>query len=794
MKPQTSKKKNHTSKKKNASTQKKNQTKQPTTPKKIGHRTTKVIRKQLTKHTRKHPIRRFFQGFLFTIVAAFSLYVLYLDQVVTNLFGDNRWSLPARVFAHPLEIYPERPLSPDQFEAELIRVRYRKVDQPNYPGSYMRKRNDFLLFTRNFSFWDGTEPARKIKIAFTEHQITTIHNLSAGQKIDLFRLDPMKIGSIYPRHLQDRILVDLKNIPKELIACLIAVEDRGFYKHRGINLKAILRAMWANLRAGAVVQGGSTLTQQLVKNFFLTTKRNFFRKINEAIMALLLERHYTKKDILQAYLNEIYLGQDGNRAIHGIGLASQFYFDRPISELKLSQMALLVALIRGPSYYEPRRNPERALERRNRIIDLMHEFDLITPQKARIAKAEPLGLTSTPHREITSYPAFMDLVKRQLKRDYRQQDLTSTGMRIFTSLDPIIMDAAEQAIKPTLRRLEKRKNLNVGKLETAIVVTDTETGEVLAIVGGKRVNYSGFNRALDALRPIGSLIKPAVYLTALQTPKKYTLITRLNDKPLQLKNHDGTIWSPKNYDHRYHGSVPLYKALAHSYNIPTVRLGQELGLPAVTRTLAHLGIQRPIKPYPALLLGALSLSPLEIAQMYQTLASGGFFSPLRSIRAILDNKGKPVQRYPLTVAQKNDAAAVFLVNTALQEAASMGTARSMYKRLPKQLAAAGKTGTTDDLRDSWFAGFLGNVMAVVWIGRDDNNSIGFSGAEGALQLWTEMMLKINTRPLKLMQPDNVEMAWINMHNLKRSRKECANVKQIPFIMGTAPSPKPAGCK
>ncbi len=699
-------------------------------------------------------------------------YMLYLDRQVVALFDGQRWALPARVYARPLELYPGMVLRPEQLIAELKRLHYRATPDPKIAGAYQRRGDQFTLHARAFSFWDGAQAAQRLQLRFSAGTLAELRLEDNAAPLALARLDPPLIASIYPTDHQDRVLVPLDEVPQFVTAALMAVEDRGFYDHFGIDPRGVARALLTNVRAGGMVQGGSTLTQQLVKNFYLSAERTLWRKFNEALMALILELRYSKAQILEAYLNEIYLGQQGERAIHGFALASHFYFDRPLDQLDLPKIALLVGLARAPSAYNPRRFPERALERRAVVLQVLHEVGLIDAKALRQAKATPLGITAKPPGGATLYPAFLELVRRQLQRDYREADLRSEGLRIFTTLDPLAQQAAETALATKLRGLE-RGRFRPDTLEGALVLSRTQDGEVIAVVGGRDAQFSGFNRAINALRPIGSLIKPAVYLTAL-TQRRHTLVSLIDDGPLELKPTQGPVWRPQNYDHQHHGQVPLHIALAQSYNIANVRIGLEVGVDAVLQTLTQLGVNRKIQPYPSILLGALELTPLEVAQMYQTLAGGGFYTPLRTIREILDAQGKPLQRYPLTVQQTVNPAAVFALNFALREVVERGTARALNGLIP--VAVAGKTGTTDELRDSWFAGFSEDVLAVAWVGRDDNKPTGLSGAKGALPVWAETMRHLPLQALQLVPPEGIEWAQI---------QGCGSSGRFPFLAGTS---------
>ncbi|WP_022948450.1 penicillin-binding protein 1B [Methylohalobius crimeensis] len=713
-----------------------------------------------------------------------AVYLGYLDYTIRHQFEGRRWALPASVYAAPLEMYAGLKLSPDRLEGFLKQLNYRYDPHLSSQASYYRRGTRWFLRSRAFHFPDGLEPSHKVRLTLQGNRLTGLYDLQGETDLALLRLDPIQIGSFYPGRKEDRILVQSDRVPPALIESLITVEDRDFYRHHGVSPRAIARALWADIRAGHIVQGGSTLTQQLVKNFFLTSKRTLWRKANEALMALILEARYEKDEILEAYLNEIYLGQDGARAIHGFGLASEFYFSRPLDDLEIHHIALLVGLVRGPSYYDPRRHPERALKRRNLVLDLMAQAGVIDSKTLRRAKRESLEVTPHFHRPSARHPAFLDLVKRHLGLEYKEEDITSEGLKIFTTLEVAIQNTLEQTAQTTLARLEKGYRLD--PLETASLVTRRDSGEIVALIGGRDPRHAGFNRALDGVRQIGSLIKPAVYLTALEQADRYTVISPLSDTPVRIKNPDGSAWRPQNYDRKSHGQVPLHQALAHSYNLATIHLGMDLGLDHVAQTVRRLGVSRPLKLYPSMLLGAASMTPLEVTQMYQTLANQGFATPLRVIRAVLANDNQPLQRYPLTIRQTVDAAPVYLLNTILQEVVREGTGRSAYRILPDRMQVAGKTGTTDDLRDSWFAGFSGDYLAVTWIGRDDNLPTKLTGATGALQLWAKLMGQISERPLSLNPPDTVEWVWIDPDTGSLADADCPGADRFPFVEGTAP--------
>lgn len=745
----------------------------------------KKTAKKTTRKTGFHWFRNLFllafAGFAFVLLS----YLSYLDYNVSSQFEGKRWAIPARVYANPVELYAGHAMTQAKFEELLQLLHYRKDARLSAEGTYFKDGPQISVKTRDFTFWDERQPSRPMQVNFTNAGIASITDLAEDKSIDIIRMDPVQIGSFYPTIKEDRVLIKLSDAPKALIDGLLASEDRDFYQHFGISMRGIARAMWANLRAGGMVQGGSTITQQLAKNFYLSSERSLSRKIKEALMSLILEFRYSKDEILEAYLNEIYLGQNGANAVHGFGLASEFYFGNPLKDLPLEQVASLVALVRGPSEYDPRRYPERALQRRNLVLDEMVHEGYLTEAEALAAKAKPLNVIPKSQRPANRYPGFLELVKRRLKDEYREEDFTSDGLIIFTTLDTQIQDATEETVAAKLSQLEKLPKAN--NLESAVIVTRRDSGEIVALVSGRENSAGGFNRALDAVRPIGSLIKPVVYLTALEYPDKYTITTGINDTSITVRGQNGTDWIPKNYDHKEHGRVPLHTALAKSYNLATVRVGMDIGIARTAKTLKDMGVTKEVDLFPSLLLGASSLTPMEVTQMYQTLAGDGFLTPLKAIRAVIAANGEHLQSYPFNVRQAVDPGATYIVNTILQEVMHEGTGSSAYSVFPKDYGLVGKTGTTNDAKDSWFAGYTGDYLSVVWVGRDDNKPIGLTGATGALPVWVSLMQKISTQPVNLTPPDNIKMAWVDRNTGLLAKHNCGNAREYPYIAGSEPT-------
>ena len=745
-------------------------------------------KKRLSKSMRRRLQRGFAVLSLLLLLVAIVV-VAVLDRRVTAQFEGRRWTLPARVYAQPIELYAGQQLSSRRFTEELERLGYLAIANPDRPGTYRRRGDRVSVFVREFRFADERQDARALRLGFSGDAVTSLED-AQGREVAVIRLDPLLIGSIFPIHGEDRIVVAPDQVPPLLPAALKAVEDRKFDSHHGVNPLAILRALFVNVRAGQIEQGGSTLTQQLVKSYFLDSRRTLRRKAEEAVMAVILESRFEKADIMNAYINEIYLGQDGRRAVHGFGLASQFYFGKPLTELSLPEIALMVAIVRGPSYYDPRRQPERALERRNLVLRVLAEQGVVSAADADQAAKKPLGVAEPGRKGGSFYPAFLDLVRRQLREDYEESALTEAGLTVFSTLDPLLQEKAETALAGELDRLDASGRKEAQGLEGVVVVTTPQTGEIVGLVGGRRAAFDGFNRALDAKRPIGSLAKPLVYLAALETGR-YTPASILADEPVDLKLPNGDRWKPANFDKQVRGPVPMVRALTQSLNLATVNLGLEVGLDHVARTFEQLGLDEAPPEFASMLLGATNLSPLEVAQMYNTLANGGFRSPLRAVRAVIAEDGKPLKAPELEVAEVSSPEAIYTLDRMLIEVMERGTGRAAKRQLPADLVVAGKTGTSNDYRDSWFSGFSGSHLVVAWVGHDDNRPTGLTGTTGGLAVWSRLMGSIATSSFEPLLPESLEHRWIDYFSGLETSPYCnGSAVSLPFEVGTLLEPAP----
>ncbi|MET2900241.1 penicillin-binding protein 1B [Vibrio rotiferianus] len=681
-------------------------------------------------------------------LAAVLLFVgIYLDSVVKDRFDGQLFDLPTVVYARILHLSPGENITIKEMRNELDVLNYRKVSQPRYPGEYSSSSTRIELIRRPFEFADGPEPDRHVMLHFSSSGLQRIQSLESKGDLGYLRIEPKMLGMLEKDQNEQRLFLRRDQFPEVLVDALLATEDRDFYQHDGVSPLAIGRALVANIKAGRTVQGGSTLTQQLAKNLFLTRDKTLWRKVREAYIALILDYRYSKDRILEAYLNEVYLGQSGGDAIHGFALASRYYFGQPIQELRIDQLAMLVGMVKGPSYYNPIRYPERTKTRRDLVLRLLMQQDMLTAQQYEQAVNRPLDTQSKP-RIASRQPAYFQQLNLELKEKVGDNFKAETGLRLFTSLDPVSQSKLEQAIAKKVPELAKR----AGKeLEAAAVAVDRHSGEIRAMVGGKRVGYEGFNRALNASRPIGSLVKPAIYLTALEQPEKYNLATTLHDTPLSLKGSKGSVWSPRNFDRKFRGDVPLYLALAKSLNVPTVRLGMELGIPEVSATLERLGVDKnEIRPVPSMFLGSFSLTPFEVAQMYQTVTNSGKRAKLSALRSVIDMDGNVLYQSLPRSSQAVDQQAAWLTTYAMKQGVAQGTGRFLQSQFA-WAALAGKTGTSNDSRDSWFVGVDGREVTTVWLGRDDNKSTKLTGSSGALRVYAEY--------LKQRIPERLELPW-----------------------------------
>jgi len=710
-------------------------------------------------------------------------YTLVLDHRVKTRVTEIDFTQPTRVYGRPQLLEAGVPMDKATLKLELQMAGYTEAAHgARVPGTYSLDGDKFIIASRGYMDPVGGELPRRVRVTLGSDAIRSVSDLTADKPLRKTHLDPARIATLYGAEQEERIIMQLAELPPLLVQGVQAVEDRDFKNNHGIDLSSIARAAWADLRAGHVVQGGSTITQQLVRNLFLDRNQTIVRKFNEALLSILLDAHYTKGQILAAYCNEVFMGQQGNQAVHGFAAASWYYFGRPVQTLRPQEIALLVGMVRGPSYYDPRRNPERALARRNVALDAFRTTGLLNDAQWKAARAAPLDVTPSPQLVVDRFPAFMDVVRNQLKQDFSDQQLRSGGLAVYTTLDPAAQVYSEQSLDETLKGLGKRGD----KLEGAVVVVEPSTGNVLAMVGGRGSDTHGFNRAFDARRPVGSSLKPFYYLMALTNPSRWNVASLLDDSPISMKLPNGKLWTPQNDDHVSHGEVPMVEALAKSYNLASVHLGLQLGVDRVATFLRSFGLTD-VHANPSLLLGSVDMSPFQLAQLYEFFAADGHALPLLTLRGVLDAKGHVLKQYATKPGKGEYQQPERLVRWMMQQVTEYGTAAAIGNSSLASLNVAGKTGTSDHQRDSWFSGFTGDRLAVTWMGRDDNQPTHLWGATGALRVWMKLFEKMPSAPLSTSIGDGLQYAWIDPATGQGSLPQCDGARQYPFIDGYAPT-------
>ncbi|HHZ84795.1 MAG TPA: penicillin-binding protein 1B [Gammaproteobacteria bacterium] len=717
-------------------------------------------------------------------------YVSILDSKVVNKLDGVLWTVPAKVYARPLELAEGGKINVDVLKKELEILSYELIKGiPDTPGEFSQSQRSVNIFIRGF----GSQEPGLYRLKIENDKIDSIKRKD-GISIDLIQLEPLSIGGMFPSHLQDRILLNFSQVPKDLEEMILVVEDRNFYSHKGISLRSIMRAFIKNTRALGIEEGGSTITQQLAKSLFFSPEQTIKRKIKEAIAALLIEIHYSKQEILLAYINDVFIAQSGRRAIHGFGLASQFFFGTDLKNLSLDQKALLVGMLKGPSLYSPINNPDRAKTRRDLVLSLIKNDSLITEEEYLDLKGRSLKVIPPSFKSLSKYPAFNDIVTLDLRKNFDDSDLRTKGLKIITNLDPVVQDYLEESIKDTKLQLKRRYGSQLNGLEGAGIVIDSFSGEVVAAIGSTKPNNYGFNRAINAVRPIGSLVKPFIYLSALQHYSKYNLSTLLDDSKLSVSLPGGKLWEPNNFDKKFHGNIPLHVALSESYNVATTRLGMDLGYSVVQETFTKLGIKKKIPKYPSIFVGSFEMTPLEVIQAYQTIASEGFYSPLNSIRTVESSEDVLSLSYPYKVEQRFRPEPIYLLKFVLKQTFISGTARGFSSRVIEKWKTGGKTGTSDDQRDSWFVGYAGNYLMVVWLGFDDNRKSPLTGRTGALQVWKNFMSRLDPIAYEVRKPSRIRYEWVDTKDGLLSGERCKGSILIPFVEGTEPEMIPQNRK
>lgn len=685
--------------------------------------------------------------------AGLILYGWYLSDKVEKRFAGRRWSIPSTVFSDITILYPGQRINRILFNKKLNSLGYREVSHnPRKKGEKKTASSKVTIYLHDLKMPSVTREGFPVKIEFFLNKIESINRADTGKPVPILELEPEEIMQFFGPEREKRHLVSIQQVPEDLIYAVLAAEDGRFYKHHGIDPRGILRALYTNLRHGAIRQGGSTLTQQLAKNYFLTPERTISRKINEAILSVIIEAIYEKDEILEIYLNEIYLGQKGSVSINGVGEASFFYFDKPVKKLSLPEAATIAGLIKGPNHYSPYVDKSRCRDRRNLVLNAMHRKGWVTDNQLKAAlssKVEPAGFNLQEKKA----PYFIDYLSRQIETLYPEKVLNSLGLTIYTTLDTQVQAAAERALIKGLTYLEntnpalRRKKVEE-KLQGAVIVMQPKTGYILAMVGGRNYTASQFNRIAQSRRQPGSAFKPLVYLAGLE---EFTPATRLSNEPKTylINNKE---WEPQNFSPSDEFNVSMKEALVKSYNLATVDLAMKTGLDNIVNTAAKFHFSTPVKPYPSLALGAFEVIPIELARAYCIFAADGMLPYPLSLKDVTDENGKLLQQKHMNIERLTSPAKAFIISSILRSVVTEGTARSLISR-GISWPVAGKTGTTNDFRDAWFVGYTPDILALVWVGFDNGDSVFSTGAAAALPIWANLMNSI---------PQYVSENWYKM--------------------------------
>jgi penicillin-binding protein 1B len=715
-----------------------------------------------------------------------------LEKTVTEKFAGRKWRLPSKIYSDSYLLYLGISLRPEELKEKLRRLGYHEVaTAPQSKGQYRYSAARGLaeIYLQDFAYPTEAFTGYPVRISFQGATIAHIENAVDGQEIFSLELEPELVTGLYDQIWQERRVVTLKEVPPLLVKAILAIEDERFYSHHGVDPVSIIRATWINLRHIGVVQGGSTLTQQLMKNFFLTDERTLSRKAKEAVMAFIAERKYSKAEILENYLNEIYMGQKGSQGIFGVSEAAKFYFSKSLSELSVGEIAMLAGLIRAPNRLSPYRSVEAATKRRNVVLAKLLDDKIITLKQYTAAAKE-----SVARRELIKVtndaPYYADFLRRELAENYSNSVLTTEGLRIFSGLDLHLQKIAERALADGLKKLEetypslRRKN-DGDHLEGAVIVIRPQTGEIKAMVGGRSYQMSQFNRAFQAKRQPGSVFKPFVYVAALMSGG-FTPVTMLDDSPFTW-NYENQEWTPGNYNDEYFGTVTLRRALEKSLNSATARVAREVGVRRIRDVAQRLGIESSLPVLPSLALGAVEVTPLEVAVAFSTLANNGVRTRPLSVKQVMDPAGRVLEKRDVRVEKVLSPQIAFMTNHLLKGVFERGTADSA-RRMGFTRPAAGKTGTTNDYKDAWFVGYTPDLLAVVWVGFDNQSKLGLSGAQAALPIWTDFMKQATAgMPVSdFVPPPGIKMVEIDPLSGQLATPNCPGVIREAFLEGDEP--------
>ena len=704
----------------------------------------------------------------------------------------------AKIYAAPMRIYTGEALTVADMANHLQRAGYSELDVAGTPGRYILHGNEIEIRPSRESIFGAKN---RLVVDFSGTDIQKIRTMDNGAAVDSAEVEPELLTSLFDNSREKRRAIRYNDIPTVLRDAVLSVEDRRFFEHPGFDPVRILGAAWADLRRGARVQGGSTISMQVARSFFFSTDRTWRRKVAETVVALELEHRYNKQHIFELYANEIYLGNRGSFAIHGFGEASLAYFNKDLREVTLPEAAFLAGIIHAPNRYSTsERRPERAVEARDRALLAMTENGVITPEQALEAKKTPLQIVGGGLEGSTA-PYFVDMVKDHLLDRFSESELLSQSFRVYTTLDPELQRAASDAIEAGVKNIDnqlakryarwRKEGQPAPQAQVAMVVLDPHSGEIKALIGGRDYGESQLNHLLARRQP-GSAFKPFVYAAAFEgavdgVPPIVTPATTVMDEPTTF-DFEGKEYTPNNYGEKFHGQVTVRDALTYSLNVATVKVAELVGFTRVTDMAHQFGLDPYIQPTPSVALGAYDMTPLEVAAGYTIFANEGVRTEPMFIRNVVNSQGESLEQIAIRSRRALDPRVAYLVTSMLEDVIDHGTGAIVRTR-GFDVPAAGKTGTS---RDGWFAGYTSNLLAIVWVGFDDNRDLGLSGASAPAPIWADFMKSAvalpayrNVQPFAM--PEGVTKVTIDPESLALATPECPVTREEVYIHGTEPT-------
>jgi penicillin-binding protein 1B len=725
-------------------------------------------------------------------------YWVSFGRMIDQRLSGHIQQTTARIYAAPMHIYMGEALTVVDMANHLQRAGYSELDVTGTPGRYILHGNEIEIRPSADSYFGAKN---RLVIDFTAAGIQKIRSMDTGGALDSAEVEPELLTSLFDSTREKRRAISYNDIPRILRDAVLSVEDRRFFEHPGFDPVRILGAAWADLRHGARVQGGSTISMQVARSFFFNSDRTIRRKIAETVVALELEHRFTKQQIFELYANEIYLGNRGSFAIHGFGEASLAYFNKDLREVSLPEAAFLAGIIHAPNRYSAsERRPERAVEARDRALLAMTENKAITPDQAQGAKKTPLQIVGSGLEGSTA-PYFVDMVKDHLLDRFSEADLLSQSFRVYTTLDPELQRAASQAVDIGAKNIDtqlarryakwRKEGQPAPQAQIAMVVLDPHTGEIKALIGGRDYGESQLNHILSRRQP-GSAFKPFVYAAAFEgavdgVQPIITPATTVMDEPTTF-DFDGKEYTPNNYGEKFHGQVTVREALTYSLNVATVKVAELVGYTRITDMAHQFGLDPSIQPTPSVALGAYEMTPLEVATGYTILANQGVRTEPMFIRNVVNAQGESLEENAIRSRRALDPRVAYLVTSMMEDVINHGTGATVRAR-GFDAPAAGKTGTS---RDGWFAGYTSNLLAIVWVGFDDNRDLGLSGANAPAPVWAEFMKRAialpayrDVKPFEM--PEGVTKVTIDPESLALATPECPTTREEVYIHGTEPT-------